>query len=463
MFSFFSFSKIYSRCLPVVGLILLIFAPSFAQNGGAAKTASQAAPITEFDVNGLKVLIKRRQNSPTVAVGLFFRGGSRNLTPENAGIESLALSAAAEASAKFPREVLRRELSRTGTQIGASSNYDFSSLSMATTRAAFDRAWAVFTDVALSPSFAPEDVERVREQISTGLREKATDPDSSLTELSERAAYVGQAYANNPSGTLENIARFKVEDLRRYHKDLMQTSRLLLVVVGDVDAAEIRPKIAATFGALPRGNYQEKPLTALSFKTPTVEVTTRSLPTNYVQGVFSAPSLADPDYYPLQVATTILRDRVFEEVRVKRNLSYAPSAFLNTRAMNIGGIYVSAVDANKAIDVMLGEIRNLQNEPVDDSDIAGIAGQYLTTYYIGQETNVAQATNLATYELIGGGWRNSLQFLEKIRAVTPADIRRVAQKYMRNMRFVVLGNPASVDKRIFMRQAIEGLELSPAK
>lgn len=459
MFSFFRFSKNKSLASALAAVVFLSFVPAQAQT--SARTATNgAAAISEFDVNGLKVLVKRRSNSPTVAVGLYFRGGARNLNQQNAGIESLTLNAATEASQKFPREALRRELSRTGTQIGSSTNYDFSAVSLVSTRAAFDRAWSLYTDVVTNPSFASEDVERVRQQILTGLREKATDPDSSLTELSERAAYAGQPYANNPSGSLESVAGFKVEDLRGYHKDLLQTSRMLLVVVGDVDAAEIKTKAAAVFGALPRGNYQEKPLPALSFKTPTVEVTTRTLPTNYVQGVFGAPSLADADYYALQVATSILRDRVFEEVRVRRNLSYAPSAFLNARSANTGGIYVSAVDANRAIDVMLAEIRNLQNEPVDDSDISGVTGQYLTTYYVGQETNIAQANDLATYELIGGGWRNSLAFLDKVRAVTPSDVRRVAQKYMRNLRFVVLGNPAAIDKQIFTKQAVEALTFS---
>jgi predicted Zn-dependent peptidase len=55
--------------------------------------------------------------------------------------------------------------------------------------------------------------------------------------------------------------------------------------------------------------------------------------------------------------------------------------------------------------------------------------------------------------LIGGGWRNSLTFLEKLRAVTPADVQRVSQKYMRNIRFVVLGNPEQIDKTVFIGQA----------
>ncbi|HYT48895.1 MAG TPA: hypothetical protein VEL78_00785, partial [Pyrinomonadaceae bacterium] len=95
----------------------------------------------------------------------------------------------------------------------------------------------------------------------------------------------------------------------------------------------------------------------------------------------------------------------------------------------------------------------LQRDPVSKDDISSIIAQFLTTYYIGQETNAAQAGGLAQYELIGGGWRNSLQFLEKLRAVAPADVQRVSQKYMRNIRFVVLGNPAQIDKTVFVGQA----------
>src|ERR1044071_4159318 len=66
--------------------------------------AKQAALVSEFDVNGLKVLLKRREGSLTVAAGLFIRGGSANITAQNAGIETLMLSAATEATTNFPRE-----------------------------------------------------------------------------------------------------------------------------------------------------------------------------------------------------------------------------------------------------------------------------------------------------------------------------------------------------------------------
>ena len=417
--------------------------------------ATQAALVTEFEVNGLKVLVKKRANSQTVAAGLFLRGGSRNIAAENAGIESLMLAAATEASASFPRQRMRTELSRMGTVIGYGVNYDYSALTLGSTRTNFDRSWEMFVDVALRPSFAREDVQLVQARLVANLRDDTDDPDTYLQRLQERVAYAGHPYFNRPQGTAETVSRLTTEDLRRYHQQMMQTSRLLLVIVGDLDAAQLRERIAPTLGKLPRGDYRPQSIPPLSFNSPSVEVTQRGLPTNYIQGLFTAPPLTADDIYPMRIAASILRDRVFEEVRVKRNLSYAPNAFLSSQGANVGGIYVTAVDANQAVSVMLGEIARLQQERIETEEITGVVSQFLTSYYMGQETNAAQAGELAQYELIGGGWRNSLEVIERLRAVTPADVQRVARAYMRNIRFVVIGDPSRVDKNIFMHQAGE--------
>jgi zinc protease len=411
--------------------------------------AKQAALVSEFEVNGLKVLMKRREGSLTVAAGLFIRGGSANINAQNAGIETLMLSASTEASAGFPRARMRSELSRMGTVIGSSSNNDYSVLSLASTRMHFDRSWQIFTDVALRPSFTKEDVALVQERLVVSLSDDTDNPDVYLQKLQEKVAYAGHPYLNSTGGTPETVAKLTPEDLRAYHKKLMETSRLLLVIVGDLNPNDVRGLVEASLGKLPRGSYKAEAVPQLAFDKSTVEVTSRELPTNYVQGLFAAPPLTSPDIYAMRIASSMLRDRVFEEVRVKRNLSYAPDAFLRTQAANVGGLYVTAVDANQSVRVMLSEIQRLQAEPVSASDIHAVIAQYLTSYYLGQETNAAQAGELAQYELIGGGWRNSIDFLEKLSAVTPADIQRVAQKYMRNIRFVVLGNPRSVDSVVF--------------
>ncbi|HYO63623.1 MAG TPA: pitrilysin family protein [Pyrinomonadaceae bacterium] len=415
--------------------------------------AEQAALIREFEVNGLKVIVKRRKGSQTVAAGLFLRGGARNVTPENAGVEALMLDAMGEGSQKFPRAELRRQLSRTGTSISYGVNLDYSVFSLGTTRFHFDRSWDIFTDAALNPAFAPEDVARVRNRLVVSQSNDEDVPDSFLQVLQARVAYAGHPYATDPRGTAATIGRLTPEDVRAYHKQMMQTSRLLLVVVGDLDAEALRPRIAAAFGRLPRGDYRPAPLPPLAFNASTVDITPRSLPTNYIQGVFAAPPLTATDIYPMRIASTILQTRVFLEVRSKRNLSYAPDAFLWSQGANLGGIYVTAVEANEAVRVMLDEVSKLQRQQIDQQEIAATVQLFLTRHYLGQESNAAQAGELAQYELLGGGWRNALVFIERLRAVTPADVQRVSQTYMRNFRFVVIGNPQQIDKNIFAPRA----------
>ncbi len=418
-------------------------------------TATAESLVTEFEVKGLKVLVKRRAGSQTVSAGLFLRGGARNVTAANAGVEALMWETATEASAKYPRETLRKEIARMGTSIGSGVNYDYSALSLGTTRANFDRSWDIFTDIALHPAFAPDDFQRVQNRLIISKRDDTDTPDSYIQVLQSRVAYAGHPYMNDPDGTEETLSRLKVEDLRRFHTDMMQTSRLLLVLVGDLDAAQIRERIAASFGNLPRGDYHPAALPQLAFSAPSVEVTPRAIPTNYVQGVFAAPPISADDYYAMSVASAFLRERVLVEVRFKRNLSYAPDAFLRTQGANLGGISVSAVDTNQAISVMLHEISNMQRQQVTPEALTSIVSSFLTRHYMEQETNGAQAGDLAQYELIGGGWRNSITFLERIRAVTAADVQRVSNKYMRNLRFVVVGDPASVDKNVFTAQVGE--------
>src|SRR6266849_326176 len=134
------------RLLPVTLCLLLTALLAPATHGQATQSATttpdfqsviarQAALVTEFEVNGLKVLIKRREGSQTVAAGLFIRGGAENISATNAGVEAFMLNVASEASANFPRDRMRKETARIGTVIGEGVSYDYSSLSMAATRA----------------------------------------------------------------------------------------------------------------------------------------------------------------------------------------------------------------------------------------------------------------------------------------------------------------------------------------
>jgi len=451
MKAFINNQLIVSKIYVLTFVILSFLVTANAQTGGQPSGASQAELISDFDVNGLKVIVKRRPGAPSVSAGLFVRGGVRNLTAQTAGIESLTLSVATEASKKFPRAQMRKELTRMASSIGAGSNEDFSVISLNSTRPNFDRTWDIFTDAAMNPSFTPQDFALTRDRILTNLRNASMSPDSALNVLQDKVIYANHPYANDPYGTPETIAALTLADLRAYHKKIMQTSQLLLVVVGDVDPDVLKGRVAATLGKLPRGSYAEKPLPEFSFEKPSVEVTNREVETNYIKGVFAAPTLSNPDYYAMRVAMTLLQSRVYDEIRTKRQLSYAPDASMEDDAANTANVYVTTDDANQSVSIMFSEIEDLQKNPVDARIFTNLPGYFLTTYFIKQETNASQVAELARYELIGGGWRNSLQFFDKIRQVKPGDVQAVAQKYMKNIRFVVISpNGSTVNKSIFI-------------
>jgi predicted Zn-dependent peptidase len=432
------------RALQWLLILLLLPAPAPAQT-------SITDAVVEFDVNGLKVLVKRRESSQTVVAGVFIRGGVRNVGSDNAGIEPLMLDVMSEASAAFPRERMRRELARLGSSLSLAASRDFSVLTMASPKRYFDSGWTILADAFLRPAFSAEDFARTKARRIAGLSGADDTPDAFISTLQANAAFSGHPYANDPDGNVASVRPLTLDHIKRYHQRMLETSRLLVVVVGNVEAEDVRRKVASAFGMLPRGSYAEAPLPSLRFTTPSVAVTERALPTNYVSGIFAAPPPGSPDFYAMKVASLILRDFVFEEVRTKRNLSYAPDAFLGAQGVNTGGLYFTAVEANLTVQIMLGEIARLQRTDVTEALIRSTGQGMLTGSFLEQETNSAQAGVLAQYELIGGGWRAAGQMLERVRAVTPSDVRRVANAYMKNLQFVVLGNARSIDRQVFTR------------
>jgi predicted Zn-dependent peptidase len=358
-------------------------------------------------------------------------------------------------SKKYPREKIRKEFSRTASSIGSGAGYDYSVMSFASTKENFQSSWDVFTDVIINPSFLPSDVELTRERLLTVLRDDEDTPDSFLDSLEQKLIYAKHPYEKNPRGKIQTISKLSATDLKAYHQKMFQTSRLLLIIVGnfsDTGISNLKQLLTNTIGKLPQGNYIKKPTLPINFTQPSIDITEKPLETNYIKGIFAAPNLADPDYYAMKVAITILQQNVYREVRDVRNLSYAPNAEMKNSAANTANIYVTTNEPNRAVVVMLDEIAKLKNEPVAKEELPEISSFFLTQYFVKNETNANQVTELAAFELLGKGWRESGTFLDSIRKVTPADIQRVSQKYMKNLRFVFIGDPNKVDKKVFLQK-----------
>jgi zinc protease len=300
------------------------------------------------------------------------------------------------------------------------------------------------------PTFPAAEVQIVRGQMIDAAKRRADDPDQYLNYLADSLFYVGHPYSVVVSGTQTSLASINPEALAAWHKQRMTKENLLIVVVGNVSQADLTSKIQSAFGSLPATGGKAPALRAMAAITPELVVVERPLPTNYITGFFAAPSLTDPDYVAFRAATDMLGDRLFEEVRTKRNMTYAVAAGLETRSANRGRLYVTAVDPDTTVKVIFSTVKQLQNNPPSAATVAENLNASLTNYLLGQETNMGQAAALGLWELAGGGYQNYAKFINDYKRVTAADIQRVAKKYMQRGRFVVIGDPKKVTRTVLL-------------
>jgi len=442
-------------------ILIALFALALAVPAALAKNAAPAAdmaPVTEGDVteatvDGMRVLVKRVPGAELVSTSLYIRGGARNWGKDDAGVESLALQVAAtDGAGALDKIAYTRRLAELGTTLGADTGPDFSVLSSKGLLKNFDASFGLLADVFLRPALTPAGIELTRAQALIGLQREQEQPESRLAILVNDTLFAGQPYANRPQGTIATVTALKREQLLAHLAKLRVGSRLLLIVVGDVDPAHVLAQARAAFGALPRGDYVDTPFPKPRFTQPALVTEKRELPTNYLQGWFTAPSPGDPDYATARVAMSYMWDQLFKEVRTKRNLSYAPGAGVNVyQAGTLGGVTVSAVDPTAAYTVMLDELRRLQTTPLAPERLAGARSTYLTGVINDAEATDGQASLLAIGELFAGDWRYSDRFLEQVRTVSPADVQAFAKKYFVNLQTVMLGDPAKLDPALGKR------------
>lgn len=405
--------------------------------------------VTEFMAAGIPVIHKPVEANQVIAVRLYLRGGSANLTPETAGIENFMTAAATRGTERYSRDEFAARSAATGTALGAQANPDYTVITLQAVSEHWEEAWDLFTQAAMHPTFPAEEVELVRDQIVNQLKGRLDNPDAYLALLANQQLYAGHPYAIDPLGTVEAVEALAPEDLARWHAQRMAKENLLLVVVGNVSREDLEQKVEESFSALPARGGAANPVPDLQPSAAEVEVTERSLPTNYIRGQFVSPDPGNPDFPAMQVATDILSDRFFEEVRTKRNLSYAAYAGLSQRRANYGLLYVTAVEPDTTLAVMLHEVERLKTEPITAERLAENVNVFLTQYWLAQETNMGQAATLGAFEIVGGGWEKAADFVRGVREVTPADIQRVAEKYLQDIHFVVIGDPAAIDDALF--------------
>jgi zinc protease len=142
---------------------------------------------------------------------------------------------------------------------------------------------------------------------------------------------------------------------------------------------------------------------------------------------------------------------MFSEIRTRQNLTYDVHAPFLDRAATAGGLYVSTASPDTTLKLMYSAVRELQEGLLDPSGLERLEQQFLTEYFLDNETNDAQASFLARAQLYRGDYRVAEKFVDELKSVTPEAVQRVARKYMKNMRFAYVGDPRQLNRSLITR------------
>jgi zinc protease len=449
------------RLRTIVGAVLAALGATVA---GAATTSPGAAvaapaPVAQatdtgtigYTVDGIRVIQRFAPTSEIVVANLYLLGGVREVTASNTGIELLLLEASEQGTRTYPRERLRAEMARLGTSIVPSAGVDWTSMSLRATRTTLDSTWNIFASRITEPLLDSSGVELVRSQLVAAVRQRQDSPDALVDFLADSFAFAGHPYALSPTGTEASLSGITLADLRTYRAAHFVKSRLLLVVVGNTTRATVERLVRQGLGRLPAGEYVWTLPDTLPRRPSGVLTVDRSLPTNYILGLFPGPPAGTHDYQVLHVATAILSGQFFSEVRSRRNLTYAVDAPFIEHAISAGGMYVTTVQPDVTLDVMRQQLFQLKTGSVDRDALGRLVRQFVTQYFLENEAAEEQADFLARAQLYDGDFHAAESFEQTLRSVTPEDIRRVAQQYIRDVQFVYIGDARRAPTRLMER------------
>jgi predicted Zn-dependent peptidase len=414
-------------------------------------SAQQAEPY-DMIINGVKVIVQPSGNE-IVVIQTIIKGGVQNYPAEKAGIENLAIRALTECgTAKDDKNSFKDKLDKVSAQVGGNSGMDFASVSINCIKSDFETVWPLYTDALLTPRFDTKEFDRIKQDAITFIRANESNPDNAINKMAKKTAFEGKNYAKEPQGTVESITKLTPAETKKYWQSIFTRSRMVIVIVADLDKAEIEKKIKELLSKVPAGAPFVIKKESYSPSVNTFKPQQRDNATNYVRGIAGAPQPGTPDYNAFVLAMRIFGMRHFVEIRTKNGLSYAPGSWLSGGTTPYVNISVSTTDPDKYIAIARALIDKVKQEGFTESELKNEKTGYLTGIYYQQETNEAQAASLASNEVIHGNWKRSVKIKDDIKTVTLDQLNNTFKKYVNHITWVYQGDPKKVNAVLYTQK-----------
>ena len=436
------------------GIVLSAQAPPWPVERMPRPLPAREATFPPYDIrtlsNGMQVITVLHHEQPAVTMRLLVRAGGANDPDKKRGVSYLVSNLLDQGTTTRSSQQIADQIDSIGGVLSTGSGDDFTSISAIVMKDSFELAMDLVADVARNPAFAPDEIERQKEQITSTQQVNAGDPDYIASAVLDRLVYGFHPYGLPGSGTQATIAGITRQDLQQFHRQNFVPNNMVLAIVGDITQKEAAAASERVFGSWPRG--ETRPWRGVAPPEPTRRIVVIDKP-DAVQTEIRVGQLAIPrkhrDFLAWDLAVKVLggegANRLHRVLRSQRGLTYGASA--ETQAMKQAGDYVAETDTRtdttgEVLRLTVDEFSRLQRNRVYEPELkdaqAFLAGTFPLTIETPNEI-ATQVLNAVFYDL---PLTDLTTFRERVQAVTPDDIQRVSQAYIRpdRLSIVLVGN-----------------------
>jgi predicted Zn-dependent peptidase len=386
--------------------------------------------------NGLRALGIGRPGTSTVASKLFLKAGSR-YDGDRQGIGHCLEHALFRGTATRSSREVYGAIEDLGGSIQGQTVKDYLALSAVTAAQHYRTGLEVLADLLLHPCFDAAGFEAEKRVILEEMERRA-DMRQIIWDLYDLTLWQAHPLRHRVLGYESAVADLNVDDVVAHYRRFCVPPATVLVVCGECDPEEALEEVEKLFGPFTGELLAYEPV---SLEPPLSEIRKSTLErgTRQVHLVIGWPAvpMRHPDSYVLKAINWLLgvggHSRLYQELRERRGLVYAVLA-VRAEHEDTGHFAVyTATDPDRvqeALDVILGEIRRLQVEPVGEAELRAAQTSYEGSLAVSFETNLSLAGIVGLETLLTGEFESFEEAGRRVRSVAQEDVQRVANRYL---------------------------------
>jgi zinc protease len=426
---------------PLSSLVLGLGASLAALALLAVPAAAQGSSMNIQEVTspgGIKAWLVESHANPLIAIRFAFRGGAAQDAPDKEGVAYFVTAMMDEGAGDLDATAFQEREQELAMRMDIDAGRDVMLGTVQTLTENKDEVFELVRLVLSQPRFDEDAMERVRAQILAGLKFDENDPETVASLAWDRLAFRDHPYGRPVKGTAASMTAITGDDLRDYVKRVFARDKLVISVVGDIDAEELGKALDTMFGDLPEHSDLVTVAEAKLPAGPTREVIVMDVPQSVAQFGHTGIGRHDDDFIPAYVLNYIIggggfSSRLMEEVREKRGLAYSVYSNLypyQHAAVFIGHVATKNEAVGQSLAVIEEELQRLAEQGPSAEELES-ARAYLTgAYALRFESSSSIASQLLWIEIEDLGIDYVTRRNELVEAVTLDDIKRVAKRML---------------------------------